>query len=161
MDIRDEIQALNDRETNDLAIALAETTLGPYLGSGTSRKVYLFYNEKSDMVIKIDMSHGHKSNVVEYSIWDDFSETKEGKRWLAKCFYMSSCGKVLAQQKLTPITSVDDSRLPKQIPTWMTDTKVQNWGVDKQGNVKCLDYANSLMLQNKPWHLKKAEWWSH
>jgi len=160
MDIRDSIHDLNNRETNDIAIALGETLCGEHLGKGHSRVVYDLYNSKTGKVVKISTDPAHIANTLEYSIWQDFKETKEAKKWLAACYFISSCGKILTQEKLKPITDINNPLLPTHIPRWITDRKIQNWGIDQDGNVKCCDYGVALLLQNGPWGLTKAEWWS-
>lgn len=130
-----------------------------FLSSGGSRKVFVIrYSQKE--VLKVATS-AVIQNVMEWDIWQSFSETEEGKLWLAECYNMSDDGKVLVQERLTILNDINDPRLPKKVPNFFTDLKVQNWGVDSQGRVKCCDYGTSLILQDEPWKLKKAMWWSN
>jgi len=128
------------------------------LGSGSTRSVYQL-RENKNRVMKVCDEINADANVIEWNIWCDFCKTKEGKRWLAKCYYTTDNRRVMIQEKLTVITDKNDPRLPKKIPRFLTDTKVTNWGVDKKGRVKCLDYGLVLVAQKNPWKLKKAKWW--
>lgn len=139
-----------------LATTIINTLLrtGP---RGSHRQIFYCYYDNDNCVVKM-CQNDTIQNFMEYEIWSQFQYTDEGKKWLAQCPAMSQDGRVLVQERLSPL-SLGDSRLPDKIPNFFTDTKVQNWGVDKEGNVKCLDYGSSKLLQNKPWKLVKADWW--
>lgn len=129
------------------------------IASGSQRKVFNMYY-CDNKVIKVSQN-SRLQNSIEYDIWNSFCCTEEGKKWLAECFELSANHKVLIQERLSIINDVNDPRLPKQVPRCFTDLKVQNWGVAADGTVKCCDYGNTLLLQEQPWRLKKAEWWSY
>lgn len=149
---------INAKQKDTLLAALNSVCLGKTLGTGSYRTVHELYDKFTGLVVKISTEHAHTSNVMERTIWLDHEKTKH-KKWLAGCFFLSDCGKALVQERLDIITSVNDPRLPKRIPRLFADTKVNNWGVDRNGVVKCVDYGNFNLLTNNPWQLKKSEWW--
>ncbi len=133
---------------------LGDFVCGALLGSGSERMVFEFSLDEK-FVIKIDKG-GHFSNVSE---WEVYHNVKDGHpeylKYLAPCRTISSCGRILLQEKTLPITK---DELPKQIPDFFADTKIQNWG--KIGdNIVCHDYANHRFYTKKI-KLIKADWWS-
>jgi len=138
-------------------ISLVDVLVLDKVGTGGSRDVYLL-NQDIEKVVKIERSFSVQ-NTIEYELWCQFSETLEGKKWLARCYSRSDDGVSLVQERLEIIISTEDKRLPEKVPRFFTDLKVTNWGVDTKGNVKCCDYGSSILLQNNPWQLKKADWW--
>lgn len=154
----DDLLAVRNHEFSSAQVdAILDTFFGKKLGNGGSRSVFELYFDPTK-VIKIE--HGPVvQNAIEYELWCQHSEVVEAKLWLAECHARSNTGQVLIQERLEIITSKNDKRLPAKIPSFLTDTKVTNWGVDAEGNVKCCDYGFVLMAQNRPWKLKKAKWW--
>ncbi len=128
------------------------------IGTGTQRDVYQFRYNKS-LVVKIDKTNGvYFANVAEWDIWTQAKENKDISKWLAPCVQISNAGKVMLQVKTTPIKDI--SLLPKKIPAFLCDTKIQNWGMLK-GVPVCHDYANNrLFSTGTKTGLIKAEWWS-
>lgn len=124
--------------------------------SGLQRDVFSIRGDDSK-VIKV-CNKDVAQNVIEYEVYASLSESKQ-RKWMADCFYVSNSGITLIQEKLDIFTSLSDPRLPKKVPRCFTDLKIQNWGVNKDGHVKCCDYGIILLLQNKPWELKKAKFW--
>ena len=129
-----------------------------HMETGSSRKVFAIKFDP-ETVVKV-CTHRIIQNVLEFDIWVSFSETEEGKKWLAPCYTLSDDGRVLTQERLAVINDIKDPRLPKKVPNFMTDLKVQNWGAGGKGNVKCCDYGSTLILQDDPWKMKEAKWWS-
>lgn len=129
---------------------------GKFVGSGSSRMVYEFTLNKT-LVVKIDHTNGGFFNVAE---WDTYHNIKNSHpklaKYLAPCIQISNAGKVMLQQKTECIRS---SQLPKSIPFFLADTKLQNWG--KLGNkVVCHDFANSRIYSHVSQRMVKPEWWS-
>ena len=127
-----------------------------YIGKGAQRSVFGMHYDDGKVV---KVSTQITQNAIEFDIWASMQNYKRAAKWLAKCYSLSPNGKVLIQERLQPFSDVSDPRLPKKIPRCFTDLKVENWGVDRKGNVKCFDYGMTLLLQEKPWKLKKAKWW--
>lgn len=126
---------------------------GGIIGQGTSRSVYE-YRMDSRLVLKIDSS-GQFNNVAEWDIYHNLKSTPYGK-FLAPCVHISSCGRVLLQRKTKPVQLTD---LPKDIPSFMSDSKLQNWGrIGK--NIVCHDYANHSFYNPDSLSMVPALWWS-
>jgi hypothetical protein len=129
-----------------------------HIGSGVSRTVYEFRLD-STLVVKIEKPVGEYfqfNNFSEWDIWHNINVQKANyKKFLAPCINLSSCGRIMLQKKTTPI---DKKELPKLVPYFLADTKLQNWG-KLNGKVVCHDYANhhfySAAHKNK---LVKAAW---
>jgi len=114
---------------------------GNVLGEGCSRIVYEF-NPNPNYVIKIDKSNDFH-NVSEWDVWTNIDA--EIKKFLAPCVQISSCGRVMLQQKTTPIKI---KQFPVEIPEFITDIKLDNWGMLK-GRPVCHDYANHNLYARK------------
>lgn len=146
----------------DIVTGAMDALLTMRLGAGSARTVYAI-GDDNENVLKIehcDLGSPTFQNVIEFSIWSDFMHSPNDAKWLAKCVRMSGNGRALIQERLDIITDPYDPRLPKRIPRFFTDTKVSNWGVAKDGTVKCCDYGVSLLMQGNPWQLRKANWWA-
>lgn len=146
----------SDRDVANGALSLL---LNQQLGSGGSRVVYRI-NGQPERVIKLESNPHLCQNIIEYELYGQWAETKEAKRWLAECFDSSYNGRALIQERLSIITDPNDPRLPAKIPRFLTDLKISNWGVSKDGQVKCCDYGVALLMQGNPWQLVKANWWN-
>lgn len=127
---------------------------GDFIGEGNSRIVYNFKIDDR-YVIKIDKG-GHFDNVSEWDLYHNIKHHHpEHLKILAPCHRISSCGRILLQRKTTPVKIQD---LPAQVPDFLVDRKIQNWGkIGKQ--IVCHDYANHSMY-NKETKLQDANWWS-
>ena len=114
---------------------LMKLLLGRELGRGASRVVYAHASDPT-LVVKIEQEHKCFSNIIEWIIWDELRQTK-AKKWLAPCVEISSCGCALIQKRTM---LVEKHELPKEVPSWMADLKLKNWGrIGK--NVVCHDYS--------------------
>lgn len=114
---------------------LTDFFIGDSIGHGCSRSVYE-YRIDPRFVVKIDRTNLF-NNVAEWDIWHSLKDTEHGK-FLAPCLSISSCGRVMLQRRTRPVKF---AQLPKEIPSFFFDTKLQNWG--KLGkNIVCHDYAN-------------------
>ena len=137
---------------------LARDTFGMIAGdeiaSGVYRRVYAC-NLNVDHVVKFEESARDFCNVREWDIWQRVKETKLA-RWFAPCVAISPSGIALIQQRCKPVTLPE---MPKKVPGFFTDLKVENWG-RYQDRVVCLDYGNHLMLEKgMDAKLKIAKWW--
>lgn len=143
-------------QPNTLAFDLFQmvTSRGDFLGNGVSRHVYTFGVDKS-LVIKMEEEDNFQ-NILEWNVWNHVKGTDLAK-WFAPVEYISPCGKVLLQKKTKPFRS--DNQLPDRIPSFFTDTKLDNWGLLGRQAV-CHDYGYHLLLERgMKARTKKACWW--
>lgn len=132
----------------------ADMFVGETIGVGCSRSVFDF-NLNPNWVIKIDRS-GQFDNVTEWEIWSNYKHLPEYSKFLAPCHHLSSCGRILIQQKTYPVTK---EQLPTEIPDFLMDFKIQNWGMIGDRAV-CHDYANHRFFNPDKIQMMKPVWWS-
>lgn len=130
---------------------MADMFIGGNVGTGNSRSVYDFTMDPK-YVVKIDRN-GNFDNVAEWDIWNNIPE--DLKKWFAPCLRISQCGRLLIQEKTTPVQLED---MPKEIPAFFQDFKLQNWGKIGE-NIVCHDYANHKFF-SKDHGMMEPEWWS-
>jgi hypothetical protein len=110
-----------------------------------------------DWVVKVEneMSNGFRSfhNAAELRFWDDNEDYKAVSKWLAPIKFMSPDGWFLIQERCNPLTK---SELPKQLPAFITDTKISNFGWYKK-RIVCVDYA--LTIPNPSIRMRNVNWW--
>lgn len=129
---------------------LFDTVCGEKIGQGMSRTVFeCKINDK--FVIKVE-EPGDFQNVKEYHNWQDFQFTKGVSEWLAPCHSISDNGRILIQERCEPIGR---NQLPDKMPKFITDTKVQNFGL-LNNKIVCLDY--SFMVSHVELVERKVEW---
>lgn len=122
---------------------------GKLLGEGCSRKVFE-HRQDSSLVIKVEEGSTHH-NVGEWDAWTAWGDEKPGL-WLAPCVALSPRGRVLLQRRVMPVALED---LPEEVPGFLTDLKVSNFG-RYQGRVVCCDYGT--LITQLPQRMKKAHW---
>jgi len=126
---------------------------GKMLGSGIHRDVFEC-KLRPDLVVKVEKSdHRYFANVMEMFFWDEHHYRESVATWLAPCEYLSPDGRILLQRRAQPIA--DESQLPKQLPSFLADLKMSNFGM-LDGRVVCVDYA--LNITNASTRMRKAEW---
>ena len=127
---------------------------GKLLGEGIHRKVFEC-RIRPDLVVKVehDTDWRYFANVLEMRFWDDHQYFDKVAQWLAPCEYMSPDGRILLQRRTLPI--VDSSALPAQLPAFLSDVKVDNFGI-LDGRLVCVDYA--MTIPNPSTRLKKVDW---
>lgn len=135
---------------------LINLLVGKKLGSGSYREVFENMQD-ADEVLKIETGARCFSNIHEYNMWMIVAGDPELSKWFAPCVDISPSGQILVMKRTKPVM-IDE--LPKKIPNFLTDTKVQNWGRYKK-RIVCHDYGNHLAISKgiNNWKLKKAEWW--
>ena len=133
----------------------ADFFLGAQVGEGQSRVVYEFrLNPK--WIVKIDKS-GQFNNVSEWDVWHNIKLVDpEAAKFLAPCIHLSSCGRIMIQERTKPIKK---EQLPDLVPEFLTDLKIQNWGLIGKRPV-CHDFANHKIYSSASTELVKASWWS-
>lgn len=131
---------------------------GEELGSGAYRTVYAMPRNRNE-VLKVETRARSFQNVTEWTLWDRVKDSPY-RQWFCPCVAISHSGSILIQCRAVPFTSVEDPKLPKQIPAFFTDSKVENWGLYK-GQPVCLDYGLTLITEvGLTKRTKKPEWWS-
>lgn len=127
---------------------------GKKLGEGINRQVFDCTIRK-DLVVKVETEeHRGFANVFEYNFWNSYSEMPDVRKWLAPCEFISPDGRILLQKKCDKVPS--NFKLPKKVPEFLTDLKVDNFGI-LNGKLVCVDYG--LYVMNPVTKLKNADWW--
>lgn len=106
------------------------------IGRGGSRDVYEIPSEDNDKVLKVSSRPSNFSNWAEIVIYNCASN----KSYFAEIFSWSISGKYLVMERLTPVTGAQLSG--HNTPNSITDKKSENFGIDKAGKIKMLDYAS-------------------
>lgn len=138
---------------------LYQMIVGDRFGGGAARQVYAYLPNPTDTVIKIEEGGASFQNVLEWETWHTLKESPWGKRWLAPCIRISSCGLYLLQQRTHP--PGPNFKWPKSLPWVLTDRKKQNFGVLK-GRLVCHDYGTlhvGLAHGAPLGRMGKAHWW--
>ena len=123
---------------------------GDLIGEGSTRKTFECFINHS-YVIKIEKS-GCSQNVREYQNWSDYQYTDGVSEWLAPCHSLSRNGRVLIQRRCEPIAK---SQLPEKLPKFLTDLKVENFGM-LDGRIVCCDY--SFLVTTAELTQRKVKW---
>ncbi len=136
---------------------------GSLVGEGNSRSVYEYALDKS-YVVKIQRSETGSDvrsfeNVHEFDAYFNLSHHHPKlASFLAPTTRISSCGRLLLMRRTTPIGP--KQKMPKAIPAFLTDTKIQNWGKLPNGKIVCHDYANNKIFSKINTRMIKPQWWS-
>ena len=116
---------------------------GDLIGEGSSRAVYECKLDP-DIVIKFEHRAGSFQNVAEWQVWDRVGCVLEIKDWFCPCVAISACGSILIQKRAQ---NIREKELPKRVPAFFTDMKMENWGLYK-GKPVIRDYGTHLLLEN-------------
>lgn len=140
-----------------LGTDLMHLFIGELIGKGASREVYNFCYDVTK-IIKVELAGTSFNNVEEWEIWRSLLDNgqEDLQKWFAPCRAISPCGVYLIQARTTPISK---EQLPAKVPSFLTDLKIENWGMF-EGRPVCHDYANNLIRANVTARMRKAEWWS-
>lgn len=144
-----------DNFTTIVAKELASFIIGERIGGGVARSVY-HYNV--DSVIKVETGSQSFQNVREWENWLTLRDTPFGKRWLAPCLSISSCGIYLVQKKTSPPDQ--KFKWPERIPRVLTDRKRENFGI-LGSHLVCHDYGTldvGLARDVNLERMSKSEW---
>lgn len=109
---------------------------GDRLGFGVARTVFAC-RLNPDYVLKIETGGRSFQNVLEWETWKIAEYAPKQALWLAPCISISTCGTVLVQRRTTPARAAE---MPKSVPNWLTDVKLDNWGI-LDGRPVCHDYG--------------------
>lgn len=127
--------------------------LGKFLGSGVGREVYVFRPDPT-FVIKFETGNQSFQNIREWDLWNDLAEQPKLRKWLAPINSISPSGDILMQRRTTPMRK---NELPKRVPAFATDLKIQNWGLlDGQPVMHDYGFIRQEALKGK---LETAKWW--
>lgn len=116
---------------------LMHMLLGNRLGTGSFREVYAL-RFSDDLVVKVETGKTF-FNVTEWEVWN--ACPKEYTHWLAPCVHISDCGTCLVQKRVSPI-----AKRPANIPNWLDDNKLSNWGKFRNRLV-CCDYGHHRLFK--------------
>ena len=146
-------------ENNFINKEIYGTVVGKQIGRGMSRSVFVYALDPT-LVIKIEDKSQSFQNVREWEYWQENKDYKPIAQWLAPCVAISPCGSVLIQKR---VHTLDQSRYPKTIPQFFSDTKYQNFGL-LNGKFVCFDYGNiplskGVIINKGKVKMVKAEWW--
>ena len=91
------------------------------------------------------MANNAQSTLIDtaWETWGDLADTEHAK-WLAPCRYISECGIVLIQDRVTPMRP---NRKRRKLPQWLTDLTTDNYGVIGDQVVAC-DYGLNLLINH-------------
>lgn len=114
---------------------------GKLLGEGVHRKVFEC-RLRDDLVVKVEIPQTFRffANVHEMTVYNQASYAAQ--RWLAKPDFLSPDGRIMFQERAMPISSPSD--LPAELPSFLSDIKVENFGWVNDGDARrlvCVDYA--------------------
>lgn len=123
--------------------------------AGISRRVFVLATDPTK-VVKVEEYAGRFQNVIEWETWQQLRETKYAA-YLAPCHFISPCGIVLIQERVSPLPP---EREHEKLPDFLTDFKRQNYGL-LDGRVVCCDYGTSVAINHGAFasKLRKPEWW--
>lgn len=108
--------------------------IGEKIGQGVGREVYEWLPDAS-LVAKVELDGKSFQNTMEWELWNNVAYKKDVGRWFAPCVDISLSGIILLQKKTTPA-----QRYPDKLPSFLTDTKKNNYGM--LGNkFVCHDYG--------------------
>ncbi len=157
----DEVNTIS--KLQDVNTDLITTLLGKKLGSGVYRAVYQ-HNWDDDWVIKIE-PNSTESNISEYMLWNEIRGLKGRlawvKEWFAPVLWMSPNGKILCMQKTSEFPKNKKLERPKEVPTFFTDLKRDNFGWIGNKFV-CHDYGffhKFIKYEKKMQTIHKDCWW--
>jgi len=129
-----------------------EKMLGAPLNSGGARTGFDVPSNPDVVVKKV---HGGfvGANVIEWIVWNAVRET-EWERVFGRCHAISSTGTYLMMERLNNLPEDIRKKLPK-LPDWVRDARANNFGMNREGEIKVRDYANidfrsALLREEEP-----------
>lgn len=126
--------------------------VGEYIDEGAFRDVYK-NRLNPDTVIKVQkLENDHFDNIMEWKLWESVQYAPKYNKWFAPCLFISPNGRILIQRKTEPLRKAD---FPKQVPSFLWDLKIDNWGWFRDRPV-CHDYGNFNLVRDSDWKLRKA-----
>ncbi len=130
---------------------MSRLLLGDFLGEGVNRRTFRCrLNDK--LVVKVSENAYTWQNVNEWEVWW-YADAKMQK-WLAPCRLISPCGIYLVQDY---VESVRREELPKTLPRFLVDQKVENYGM-LDGHLVARDYGTMIGLVTRVKGRRRADW---
>lgn len=127
---------------------------GDWIGGGQGRDVYVF-GPKNDLVLKVEPYGKSFQNAMEWEVWNSVERDSPAEKWLAPCVAISPAGRFLLQYRTQPVL-----HYPEKIPTFLADTKPDNFG-SYDGRVVAHDYGTTLHRTGAlSMRLIKSKWWN-
>lgn len=138
-------------------IELENLILGEKLGSGVYRDVYIFKPDKTK-VIKVakDNAKSRTENLIASKLYWDNIYLTPFEKWFAKIYDVSDNGKYLIQERTEKYKK---EKYPEKIPSFLTDTKYDNFGYIKGKGLVCIDYGCICIARMMTNRMSKVEWW--
>lgn len=132
---------------------------GELLGSGVSRDVYALKQDPEHYVVKLSNDDNNFANIKEWLTWLEIGEFTNMSKWFVPCVTTTSTGGVLIMERVT--SGKKKSDYPKHVPAFFVDLKIENFGFDKDGQLKCLDYGSCYYASRviDPKKMRTAKWW--
>lgn len=129
-----------------------ECFVGQRIASGTCRDVFEC-RLNNEFVIKVQKEYGTQ-NAVEYATWELHKAYPKVAKWLAPVVMRSSSMRVIVQKRTVPML-----KAPKKLPNFLSDRKVQNYGLIGT-QVVCHDYGLGVFLSDREnIVLEDIKWW--
>lgn len=124
-----------------IGLDIAGMLLGDYIGSGAFRDVFAHATSEQH-VVKVEDGAGSFHNIAEWETWKAVENTPYAK-WFAPCSHISPAGTILVMRR---VEHCSELFLPKRVPAFLTDLKVENWGL-LDGNPVACDYGLTLLTE--------------
>lgn len=130
--------------------SLVDLMLGPALGGGISRTVYLSRFDPT-VVIKVEnTAEGRFQNVREWLTWQEAEDVPGAQDWLARPLRISDDGAVMFQERTGHFnSSAKPLKAPDRLPCFLSDVKAENYGWVRRGKrilFVAHDYGLNLAL---------------
>lgn len=125
---------------------------GDKLGAGIHRTVFA-HRMDPKLVIKVETSAHTFANIHEWQVWDEIGNDPKNRVWFAPCRWISHSGSVLIQDRTTPI-----KKLPAELPNFLTDIKLSNYG-RLRGKIVAHDYGYTRLIERgfSGWRMAKVQ----
>jgi hypothetical protein len=116
-----------------------EKLLGELLNSGGGRHAFDVPTNPDVVVKKVHVGFVG-ANIIEWIVWNTVQESKWEKTF-GRCHAISTTGTYLMMERLSDLPENLRKSLPK-LPDWVRDKWANNFGVNRNGDIKIRDYAN-------------------
>jgi hypothetical protein len=116
-----------------------EKLVGAPLNSGGARTGFDVPSNPDVVVKKVHIGFVG-ANVTEWIVWNAL----RGSKWetvFGRCHAISPTGTYLMMERLNNLPENMRKKLPK-LPDWVRDARANNFGINRDGEIKIRDYAN-------------------
>jgi hypothetical protein len=122
-----------------LSDAEFEKLLGEPLNSGGARIAFDLPSKRDAVVKKVHVGFVG-TNIIEWIVWNAVQESK-WEIMFGRCHAISPTGTYLMMERLNDLPADKRKKLPK-LPDWVRDAWPNNFGINRDGEIKMRDYAN-------------------